>query len=138
AWAVGLGGTIVQTADGGKTWELQDSGTSTILMDVCFVDESHGWAVGMDGVIIHTVDGGKTWLAQESGAKHEFDAVRFVDERTGFIVGQESIFLRTVDGGKTWQKEILIDRDKWFYSLFMLDAKSGYACGKDGILVCLP
>jgi len=138
AWAVGLGGTILHSSDGGKTWELQDSGTASILLDVCFVDASNGWAVGMAGVIVHTTDGGKTWVRQQSGAKHELNGAYFADKDVGFIVGQESIFLRTTDGGKTWQKQILIDKDTWLYSIFMLDAESGYACGKNGILVSMP
>lgn len=138
AWAVGLGGTILHTSDGGRTWALQDSGTASILLDVCFVDASNGWAVGMAGVILHTTDGGKKWVRQLSGAKHELNGVYFADKDVGFIVGQESIFLRTTDGGNTWQKEILIDRDTWLYSIFMLNTKSGYACGKNGILVSLP
>ncbi|MBN1592241.1 MAG: hypothetical protein JW941_03205 [Candidatus Coatesbacteria bacterium] len=138
AWAVGLGGTILHTADGGANWEFQESGTASILLDVCFVDEKRGWAVGTDGVIIHTSNGGITWRPQQSGARHELNGVCFVDAKTGYIVGQESIYLHTTDGGHTWQKEILIDKNEWLYSVFMLEADKGFACGKKGILISIP
>ena len=45
-WAVGTGGTILATVDGGASWSAQTSGTSSGLSGVSFVDADHGWAVG--------------------------------------------------------------------------------------------
>jgi photosystem II stability/assembly factor-like uncharacterized protein len=44
--AVGQGGTILRTVDGGATWTLQSSGTTNFLWAVSFVDASTGTAVG--------------------------------------------------------------------------------------------
>ena len=63
-WAVGTGGTILATSDGGATWTAQRSGTSQALEGVAFVDASHGWAVGTGGTILATTNGGATWSAQ--------------------------------------------------------------------------
>ena len=52
-WAVGAGGVIVNTLDGGRTWLRQDSIPMNAFYDVCFVDTEHGWAVGSDGKIAH-------------------------------------------------------------------------------------
>src|SRR5215470_18499952 len=47
AWAVGAGGTILATADGGKTWAAQPSGVQAGLWSVRFHAEGQqGWAVG--------------------------------------------------------------------------------------------
>src|SRR5437016_4900893 len=66
-WAVGFGGTILHTSDGGATWSGQDSGTSNELLGVQFTDALTGWAVGAVGTILHTSDGGATWSGQDSG-----------------------------------------------------------------------
>lgn len=75
--AVGGGGTILATADGGAKWTRQyacalsspclatsrDRVTNTLLA-VDFVDAFHGWATGADGTILATNDGGTTWTAE--------------------------------------------------------------------------
>jgi len=46
AWAVGTGGTILYTTDGGTTWNGQTSGTTQTLLGVSAADASTAWAVG--------------------------------------------------------------------------------------------
>src|SRR5215831_19484521 len=55
--AVGGGGTILHTTDGGATWTPQSSGTTFWLHGVSFLDTNTGWAVGDGGTILHTTDG---------------------------------------------------------------------------------
>lgn len=66
-WAVGEGGVILNTTDGGKTWTLQNSGVTEWLHGVDFVSETEGFATGEYGTILHTTDGGKTWKIENSG-----------------------------------------------------------------------
>jgi photosystem II stability/assembly factor-like uncharacterized protein len=51
-WAVGSGGTILYTADGGNTWTPDTSPTTSDLLALHMVDANHGWAVGTGGVIV--------------------------------------------------------------------------------------
>jgi len=51
-WAVGEGGIIVHTTDGGAYWTTQTSGTTERLIGVHFVDANTGWAVGSNGTIL--------------------------------------------------------------------------------------
>ena len=83
-------------------WELQDSGVTNTLLDVKFVNDTHGWAVGEGGVIIATTDGGKTWTIQYSGYELTLNSVDFTDEANGWVVGQLGLILNTNDGGNTW------------------------------------
>jgi photosystem II stability/assembly factor-like uncharacterized protein len=63
-WVVGDEGTILNTRDGGDTWQAQWGGTNSELHAVTFTDHAqHGWAVGDDGTILSTRDGGRTWVA---------------------------------------------------------------------------
>ncbi len=83
-------------------WELQDSGVTNTLLDVSFVNHTHGWAVGEGGVIIATTDGGNTWTVQSSGYELTLQAVNFTDTSNGWVVGQLGIILNTNDGGSAW------------------------------------
>ena len=56
-WAVGHGGTILATTDGGATWNAQSSGAIQTLYAVAFPDAAHGWAVGLGGAILATTRG---------------------------------------------------------------------------------
>ena len=66
-WAIGHRGLILQTKDGGKTWEKRESFTNSILRSVNFIDEKRGFIVGNrneNGVSMwQTADGGETWQA---------------------------------------------------------------------------
>ena len=58
-FAVGLAGTILNTADSGVTWRDQISGTSANLNDVSFASDAlRGIAVGDTGMILCTANGG--------------------------------------------------------------------------------
>lgn len=105
-----VGGTIYFTRDvdvvdapiGGKPWQPLQSGVTSTLLDIDFVDSNHGWAVGQDGAIISTSDGGDTWQTQDSGFEITIRSVDFTDTQTGWAVGHLGLILHTTDGGQTW------------------------------------
>lgn len=66
-WAVGKGGKIIVTLDGGNSWESLASGTNTDLYGVSFVDQDRGFVVGDGGIILRTDDGGQNWDEEDSG-----------------------------------------------------------------------
>jgi photosystem II stability/assembly factor-like uncharacterized protein len=115
-WVVGTNGTILHTADGGNTWELQDSGLldpnknfemvmaeDIALNRVYFVDPEYGWACGEWGVILRTIDGGKTWELSDTGVDKTLFDVDFVNRSLGIAVGVDGIVIRTTDGGSSWK-----------------------------------
>jgi photosystem II stability/assembly factor-like uncharacterized protein len=99
-WAVGVGGTILVTADGGRSWAAQTTGTQADLWSVWFqADGQCGWAVGADGTILMTADGGRSWAAQTSGAGSLLAALQFsADGQRGSAVGADGTILVTADG----------------------------------------
>lgn len=119
-WCVGSEGTILATSNSGETWVQQNSGTSSDLYCVDFVDALHGWAAGADGTVLATTDGGGTWTEQRSWWWAGSDdwvpdqtstclySVDFVDAKRGWAVGmflEGSAFAiaSTKDGGQTWR-----------------------------------
>ena len=67
-WICGEG-IILRTADGGASWQAQESGTPASLKRIFFTDGNNGWAVGSTtpdgGIILHTDDGGLRWIIQK-------------------------------------------------------------------------
>lgn len=111
----GSGSSILQSADGGKSWKFLSS-VPGIASGMDFVDTDSGYLLsrpsngGPNNAIYSTTDGGKTWTMVYSGSAIAF---RFVTSRTGFAMLQAPItaatssmassgIYRTSDGGKTW------------------------------------
>ena len=86
-WAVGTGGLVLATADGGRTWRAQESGTESDLHDVKFLDGREGWAVGSEGALLHTTDGGATWRAERPVTPHTLERLFFAGRARGWAVG---------------------------------------------------
>lgn len=86
-WAVGSAGKIFASADGGKTWRAQNSGTIADLFDVRFVAPNEGWAAGDGGAVLHTIDGGNTWTQEKIDSTHRLERFAFVGREKGFAVG---------------------------------------------------
>ena len=87
--AVGRGGSILATGDGGHTWTqqfacrvsspcLRTSGDRIVsdLLAVSFVDASHGWVTGGGGTILGTADGGASWAFELACAQTSAAIVR--------------------------------------------------------------
>lgn len=105
--AVGEGGTVALSDDGGKTFRrAQSVPVQATLTSVSFVDERHGWAAGHWGVVLATQDGGNTWQLQrqELGTDQPLFDIHFSDAKNGLAVGLWSLMLRTTDGGAHWEK----------------------------------
>lgn len=52
-WIVGNEGTILHSIDGGENWSLQNSSSSSTLLDIFFTSPTNGYAVGTEGSILH-------------------------------------------------------------------------------------
>jgi photosystem II stability/assembly factor-like uncharacterized protein len=98
--AVGNGGLILRTGNGGTSWVRAKTPVSTNLNSVHFTSELVGNAVGDGGVILRTGDGG-TWVRAKTPVSTNLNSVHFTSELVGNAVGDGGVILRTGDGG-TW------------------------------------
>lgn len=111
-WAVGSGGRILKSTDGGATWAAQVSGTTSDLSAVNFLDAQRGWATAVfGGQILRTTNGGASWAIANVGANMVIRDIAFADANNGWVVGTDfsnfpnsvsSILLYSGDGGVTW------------------------------------
>ena len=144
-WIVGSSGLILHTADGGTTWENQNSTSTETLRDVCFLSNHIGWAVGEGtqpytktryGVVLFTQNGGKTWKRINSSHLPPLNNVRFFNLQEGIAAGSASLncssgVLLTKDGGKTWTPLEGTSNVGWKTAYFH-SMKTGVVAGKMG------
>lgn len=150
AWAVGDRGVIWHTADGGRSWKLQQSHVRCRLNAVVFLDERHGWAAGgwtqaythlPRGVVLRTTNGGATWTPLRAGLLPTLSGIRFFDGQHGVAFGRASALFpsgvfTTEDGGKTWIPVPAEAPGAWTAADFV-DPYTGALAGRDGVWATL-
>ena len=99
-WVVGEYERVLNTEDGGKTWQKQTTrhqfARTRLVNDnrrVVFVNENEGWMAGTDGSISHTQNGGAQWNMQDSRipninghVKETINGIHFSDNKRGLAV----------------------------------------------------
>jgi hypothetical protein len=134
AWAVGGGGSVVATQDGGETWAEQVDAADSAednLHAVSFVNDQDGWAVGEGGTIVATTDGGEHWTLQTSPTTLILYGVDFVDSQHGWAVGEADTILATEDGGATWTEQAVEAPDgRLLHGVSFVNDQDGWAVGQ--------
>lgn len=105
----GLGGVILLTNDGGRTWHYAESGTHQGLFAIA---KGAGalFVVGEKGVHRQSLDGGTSWTPIEADFQDRYDFFGFMRDVTfptpqrGWVVGQAAAVFRSDDGGLNWEK----------------------------------
>jgi len=103
----GLGGVVLVSDDGGRTWAYRIMDRKQALFSVAnFGDRAI--AVGEKGFIRFSEDAGETWRHQDERFPRVFTFMRDVDfdaaRRLGLIVGQTGMVLRSRDQGANWSQ----------------------------------
>ena len=126
---------MLNTTDGGATWNLQGTDVGACGEGLYFVDDSTGWAVDV-GTIYHTTNGGDNWIIQDNidwgwfGEEYLY-GIHFVDKNTGWAVGGNYTVLKTDNGGSSWTVHDVPGLDCWCYfrSVYFSDENTGWIVG---------
>lgn len=112
-WALGNGGIIINTTDGGDTWKIQrkSSAQNQPLFDIQFLSRDTGYACGAFDTFLKTTDCGKTWKSIPTHITNKYsgldtltyNSLFFIDKDTGYLVGEYRTILRTKNGGRSWE-----------------------------------
>ena len=98
--AVGAGGAISESKDGGKTWKaVAEPPTELALLSVA-KRGTHSIAVGQSGVVVVLQDG--KWQTVDAGSKARLLSVDVNSSGLAIAGGQFGTVLKSADGGKTW------------------------------------
>jgi photosystem II stability/assembly factor-like uncharacterized protein len=102
----GLGGIVLKSQDGGRSWRYEGIGRKQALFAVQLLP-TRAIAVGEKGLMRVSDDGGVTWHEQNNFPTI-FTFMRDIafdpDGRVGYIVGQRGTVLRSADSGQSWQQ----------------------------------
>jgi photosystem II stability/assembly factor-like uncharacterized protein len=154
-WIVGEFGTILDSANLGKTWARREVAgevrAETIgpdndrtamqnpyLFTVRFADDRSGLISGLGGVILRSTDGGLSWHRASTGSRRAVFSVASAADRS-VAIGEKGLALFSIDGGETW-KELSGDRFPAIFG-FMRDLdfdrsrSVGYIVGQEGMIL---
>ena len=106
--AAGLGGVLLRSSDGGRSWRYTRTRRDEALFSVA-TGERGAIVVGEKGLMRISGDGGLTWKASAAGEfPRLYGFMRDLDfdpsQRTGFIIGEGGVVLRSRDGGTSWAR----------------------------------
>jgi photosystem II stability/assembly factor-like uncharacterized protein len=98
--AVGAGGEILRSTDGGKSWMREAAPRRLALLGVAVRGE-RAIAVGqMGAVLLRSADG--RWTEVDSGTQERLFGVDLNAQGVALAVGAFGALLRSTDGGETW------------------------------------
>lgn len=111
----GLGGVILRSNDGGRSWSYRKTDRKQAIFSVGSV-EGRALAVGEKGLIRVSTDDGHSWAPPPSGSFPSiYTYLRDIDfessGQVGFIVGQTGQILMSTDAGYEW-KQVLPPEDE--------------------------
>lgn len=108
-FAVGNGGAIFKTIDGGLSWSQLSSGTSADLHSVIFTSQSNGVIGASNNTILRTSDGGTNWsiaTGPSSSGTFIYYGFAFPTTSTGYVIGSSggssAAVYKTTNGGSSW------------------------------------
>lgn len=108
-WAVGHGGVILGSKDGGESWQpvFGQADGKDVLLSIHVGADGRGLAVGGFGLALATADGGASWqrrelIAGEEGERH-LNRIFTLGASTWLIAAEGGHVLRSDDRGEHWQ-----------------------------------
>jgi photosystem II stability/assembly factor-like uncharacterized protein len=142
-WVSGLNGAILRTTNGGMTWQTQQSGVSSEIHELFFLNDRLGWALTWTDFvdtltwfgtnILKTTNGGAVWTRTQFPTTGEFfSAIHFHDSLNGLMAGGFGRIVRTTNGGVPWIPAVIDSSPvaQWAIRRFRFFSRNyGYAMG---------
>ncbi|MBP9096877.1 MAG: T9SS type A sorting domain-containing protein [Ignavibacteria bacterium] len=109
-------------------WYVQQSGTTSPLYDIEFLNKNTGWCSG-EGIILKTTNGGINWINSLNDAPIKpYYAIYPVDSHVVYAAGPFRTIIKSTNGGKNWSIiENGIPGEGSYYSLFFINSLTGWA-----------
>jgi len=109
---VGSNRLIMETNDGGKTWEKRSLDISSEenfrLLDIDFKGDE-GWLIGQPALVLHTLDSGKSWTRLSLGNKLPGQPylVTTVDSGVAELATTAGAIYETTNSGESWEAKVV-------------------------------
>ncbi|MDT8320178.1 MAG: YCF48-related protein [Xanthomonadales bacterium] len=132
AWITGAFGTLFQSLDGGRGWEMIHPEVDVAWNDVALAPDGTLWVVGEFGRVRRTMDGGENWEDVNVGTDISLMSIEFADEKNAVIVGLSGTIIKTSDGGQNWQP-VAVDHQTHLFNVIWTGAEF-VAVGNAGLI----
>ncbi|WP_342244558.1 YCF48-related protein [Pseudomonas sp. OTU5201] len=128
-WAVGHGGVILNTVDGGETWTKQLDGRDAGPLMLAYYENRLQNGDESAQKYIEDVK-----LNTEGGPEQPWMDVSFEDDMHGYVVGTFNQIMHTSDGGKTWvpQMELVDNPESLHLNAITRDGGNFYIASERG------
>ena len=109
---VGSNRLIMETIDGGKTWEERSLDLSSEenfrLLDIDFKGEE-GWLLGQPSLVMHTYDAGKNWTRLSLGNKLPGQPflISTLDRDKAELATTAGAIYATTNSGESWEAKVV-------------------------------
>lgn len=129
AVAVGEGGIVQRTSDGGTTWTAVNSGTSDDILSLDFADASLGFFGTTNGEVFKTTDAGATWSNVSTGLTLlNINSIEALTTNEIYVTGIGDKIAHSLDGGSTWTEKSTGVFANWKSTSF-LNSSLGFIAG---------
>lgn len=109
-YAIGGGGTLLKSTDGGQTWTGLRSGVSAQFLSIQVLSpEIFAFGGGCSALL--STNGGTSFTRlyfTSTSCQEPFAGVAFVNATTGYLALEDGTFVQTTDGGATWSPKTAI------------------------------
>lgn len=106
-WLVGSKSTLLETTDGGQTWQPinLDLGNQNYLFSAVSFCGQEGWIVGEPSILLHTTDGGSSWsrIPLSEQLPGNPNTILALGPQSAEMTTDVGAIYQTKDGGKTWK-----------------------------------
>ena len=112
-------------------WFVQNSGTTSNLTSLYFIDTETGYVCGDNGCLLKTTNGGTLWLPSSLDTNLHFSFITFRNAQTGYCLGNDTDnkLLYTTNGGLNWLFKMNIPSQYLPRNIIFLNNITGYISG---------